>query len=287
MLTPSRIVPRMTAVVVLGGGLLGLSATSVAAAPADGYVRLAHLSPDTPAVDVYLYASGSKKLRLVLRHVTYGTLSPYQRLGAGSYEVAMRPADAAAASPPVLSTDVRVRDGQSYTVAGMGPYKAIKLRILRDTVALPAGRAGLRVIQASLRDPTVHITTAGHLFANALRFPATTAYRSESGHGTAITVTSASGAPASTRIPMTTGSVYTVVVLDGKNGLELMDVHDTTQDAKTPRGGVDTGLGGLSRTVANTPGTADGRLLPAAGLAGVAAVIGFGLAGVRRLRHHA
>ena len=108
----------LVAVTVLGVVLPGSS--SALAAPGDGYLRLAHLSPDTPAVDVYLYAAGRTTPRLVLKHVGYGDLSPYQRLSGGAYTVAMRPADAAATSPPVLSARVRVRAREAYTVAGPG-----------------------------------------------------------------------------------------------------------------------------------------------------------------------
>ena len=51
------------AAATLGAALLGLAGTLAAATPAHaeasvGYVRLAHLSPDTPKVDVYLSKVG-------------------------------------------------------------------------------------------------------------------------------------------------------------------------------------------------------------------------------------
>src|SRR5437773_627498 len=96
---------RFLAITAGSALLIGLPQTALAAR-SEGYVRLAHLSPDTPAVDVYLYSAGSTNPKLVLRHVAYGALSPYQRLASGGYTVAMRPADAPAASKPVLSTKV-------------------------------------------------------------------------------------------------------------------------------------------------------------------------------------
>ena len=60
-------------------GLAG-TATAAAAAPASagqGWIRLAHLSPNTPAVDVYLYSYGTPNAEIVLHHVSYGTVSPY------------------------------------------------------------------------------------------------------------------------------------------------------------------------------------------------------------------
>ncbi len=90
----------------------------------DGWLRLAHLSPNTPAVDVYLYSLGNPRAEVVLHHVSYGTVSPYLPAPAGVYTVAMRAAGAAASSSPVISTGVKVKAGHAYTVAGMGPRPA-------------------------------------------------------------------------------------------------------------------------------------------------------------------
>jgi hypothetical protein len=234
----------------MGGGLLCAGAVPALAAPGDGYLRLAHLSPDTPAVDVYLYSAGKKTPRLVLKHVGYGALSPYQRLNTGTYTVAMRPADAAAASPPVLSANLRVRPGGAYTVAGMGPYKGIKLRVLNDTWSVPAGGAALRVVVASLKQPTVDVTInaagAGRPFASDLRFPEVTEYRPVSARYSAVGVTGDSGKMAWWRGQFPAGTSHTCVILDGKSGLRVLHLRDAAQGSM-PRGGVDAGLGGLAR----------------------------------------
>ncbi|MFC9972046.1 DUF4397 domain-containing protein [Spirillospora sp. NPDC127200] len=237
----------------LGTAALLLSAplsSSAHAAPGDGYVRLAHLSPDTPEVDVYLYSAGKRTPRLVLRHVGYGALSPYQRLGTGSYTVMMRPANAPATSKPVLSTNVRVQSGDSYTVAGMGPYKGIKLDVLKDTAELPAGRAGVRVIAASLKQPALDVTAGGRSLADDLQLANATPYRVMDAAPQTVRVQGRKGDAASVRLPLTAGALHTVVVLDGKKGLRLLDLRDARQSAQTPKGGVDTGLGGLA---AQTP----------------------------------
>ncbi|MFI6522228.1 DUF4397 domain-containing protein [Spirillospora sp. NPDC050679] len=233
----------------LGTAALLLSAfpaSSAHAAPGDGYVRLAHLSPDTPEVDVYLYSAGKKTPRLVLRHVGYGALSPYQRLGTGSYTVMMRPADAPATSKPVLSTNVRVQSGDSYTVAGMGPYKGIKLDILKDTAELPAGRAGVRVIAASLKQPALDVKVGGRSLADDLQLANATPYRAMDAAPQTVRVQGRKGDVASVRLPLTAGALHTVVVLDGRKGMRLLDLRDARQSAQTPKGGVDTGLGGLA-----------------------------------------
>ncbi|MFY9774010.1 MAG: DUF4397 domain-containing protein, partial [Trebonia sp.] len=101
--------------------LLGITRVASASTTSSntGWVRLAHLSPNTPAVDVYLYSFGNPSAELVLHHVSYGTVSPYETLAAGEYTVAMRAAGAAASTKPVLSASLTVAPGGAYTVAGL------------------------------------------------------------------------------------------------------------------------------------------------------------------------
>jgi len=113
--------------------LLGVPATATAyasaAATGTGWIRLAHLSPNTPAVDVYLYSFGNSSAMIVLHHVAYGTVSPYESVPAGDYSVAMRAAGASATSQPVLSTSVTIAAGHAYTVAGLGPESGLRLAV--------------------------------------------------------------------------------------------------------------------------------------------------------------
>ncbi|MFG2001823.1 DUF4397 domain-containing protein [Spirillospora sp. NPDC048911] len=263
---------RVGAVAVLTSGVLGAAAAPGAATAqgaAQGYVRLAHLSPDTPAVDVYLY-SGKGSLdrrhqRLVLKHVGYGALSPYQRLAGGTYTVAMRPANAEATSPPVLSAVVRVRGGGAYTVAGMGPYKGIKLQVVNDSVDLPAGRAAVRVIAASLKVPTVDVSLGERKLASDLRFASVAPYEIVPARAARVRVRGEDGQQAAAKVALGAGSVHTVVVLDGKPGLRVLSLVDVAQGSQTPTGGVNAGLGGLAGSGAEPaaePGR-DGWALPA------------------------
>ena len=82
---------------------------------------MAHLSPYTPAMDVYLYSFGDPGARIVLRHIAYGTVSAYETVAEGDYSLAMHPAGASASSQPVVSGSVTVKGGQAYTAAAVGP----------------------------------------------------------------------------------------------------------------------------------------------------------------------
>ena len=93
---------------MLAMSLVAIGVTTPATAEdAVGYVRLAHLSPDTPKVDVYLSKVGDGSFTTqVFPHVGYGTMSKYLALPVGTYAVAMRTEGAPASSPPVLTTQV-------------------------------------------------------------------------------------------------------------------------------------------------------------------------------------
>jgi hypothetical protein len=246
--------PRLRLIVGAAAVALVASASPALAAPADGYVRLAHLSPDTPAVDVYLYSKGKKAPKLVIKHVGYGALSPYQKLGTGSYTVAMRPADATAGSKPLLSTDVTVKAGDAYTVAGMGPFKGIKLQVLKDSSTLTAGNAGIRVLAASLKSQKINVKARG-LTIKGLDFANISDYQQAKAGPSTVKVTGAAGSGTSAKLDLAAGSLYTVVVLDGETGLRLLPVRDTASGKVVPNGAIDTGLGGLAHRGGGVDGT--------------------------------
>ena len=214
-------------------------------AAGDGWIRLAHLSPNTPAVDVYLYSFGDSSALVVLKHVGYGDVSPYERVAAGEYSVAMRAAGAAATSSPVLSTTVQIQPGHAYTVAGLGPESGLRLAILDDRLTTPSARALVRVVQASLRQHVVNVDFGGHPLAPSLAFASVSSYQTvDPGTGT-VHVTAASG-DANRSIALAADTVHTLVVLDGTSGLKIVDLEDAAGNTAIPAGGVATGLGGTA-----------------------------------------
>src|ERR1700723_1018786 len=80
----------------------GTAGTGSANTSDDGWIRLAHLSPNTPAGGVDLYSFGVSTAFQVLKHVSYGTVSAYEPLAAGVYSVAMRAAGAGPTTAAVL-----------------------------------------------------------------------------------------------------------------------------------------------------------------------------------------
>jgi hypothetical protein len=239
----------------LGGAaasLFTLAAITLFATPAraagDGYVRLAHLSPDTPAVDVYLRADGSSAAPQVFKHVAYGDMSQYLRLPVGDYQVAMRQAGAAAATPPVISTSVSVRPDGAYTVAGVGRFADLGLRVLQDDLKLPdAGKSKVRIMQASVKAPVLSVAgKTGTPIADGVAFATATPYK-ELRPGKWTMRVQPEGSTVASDLPCTlgAGNVYSLLVLDKPDGSLTTQLHvDAERQGSVPLGGVATGLGG-------------------------------------------
>jgi hypothetical protein len=230
----------------------GLGAAPALASTGTGWVRLAHLSPNAPAVDVYLYSFGDPSARLVLHHVSYGMVSPYQEVPAGDYTVSMRGAGAAPSAKPLLSTSFSVSAGDAYTVAGMGPASGLRLQVLKDTLASPGGRVLVRVIQASLREHVVTVRLGRRVLARELRFATATPYQPVAA-GSRVVHVAGEGGAASLRLALRPDTVHTLVVLDGPGRLRITDLEDAAGSQADPSGGAATGLGGTAPRPASSP----------------------------------
>src|ERR1700761_6845190 len=183
-------------------------ASAATAATGTGWVRLAHLSPNTPAVDVYLYSYGDSSAMQVLHHVAYGTVSAYESINAGDYTVEMRAAGAAASSKPVLSATLDVAAGKAYSVVGLGPESGLRLEVLDDQLTTPSGQTAVRVIQASLKEPKVTVTWNGATTVSGLAFGKVSAYQTVAPATAALHITGGSESVDST-VTLAAGSVHT------------------------------------------------------------------------------
>jgi Domain of unknown function (DUF4397) len=244
------VIRRLLMLLAASALLLGIPAATTAfaspAATGTGWIRLAHLSPNTPPVDVYLYSAGnSSNAEIELHHVAYGTVSPYESVAAGDYSVAMRASGASPTSQPVLSTSVTIKAGHAYTVAGMGPYSGLRLQVLEDQLTTPTGQSLVRVIQASLKEKVVKVSFGSTVLASSLAFAAVSPYQTVTPGTETVTVTG-SGDSATSSVTLLAGTVHTLVVLDGANGLEIANLEDASGSGTPPAGGVSTGFGGTA-----------------------------------------
>ena len=219
------------------------------AAPADeGLLRLAHLSPDTPAVDVYVDSVSAPGVGITLPGVDYGTISDYQSLSAGTYAVSMRQAGAAADSPPVLSTTVQVQQDSARTVAGLGRFADLGLSVLDDDLGTPpTGQARVRLIAAAATVGSIAASVGGTPVSEGLDFASASDYVDVPGGTTSLQVTPAGGTPTDLPVDLAPGSVYSLLVLDGSDGgLTVTPALDASSPGVVPVGGVAAGAGGAA-----------------------------------------
>jgi hypothetical protein len=282
------LVRRMTTAalaVALIGGLQPVQSAFASDSTTEAYVRGAHFSPDTAAVDVYLSAFSGGTSTLWLSSVGYGDVSAYRPISPGVYAVSMRPHGAAASTPAALSWTVSISAGSSYTAAAVGTNGQLRGIVLRDSNTPPTGHSGsVRVIQAS--------SAAGHVAVKASNGSVLTpdiAYGAASSYVTVPTGTWTVDAQSTTTSALTdhlavsvaTDSLSSVVVLDnGSGGLTMRTVVDAAGTGTVPTGSVSAGGGG---TATSSPTGAYLWLSLAAGLA-AALVLALGLMATRRRR---
>ena len=267
------------------GTLAGTAATASASSMSSGmgWVRCAHLSPNTAPVDIYMYSFGDPMAMDVLRHVPYGEVGMYMKMPAGQYSAAIRPAGAPASTTPVISASFMVRAGQAYTVAAMGPARGLRLQALNDRLTTPHGKSMVRVIQASLKEHQVTVRTGSATLASNLAFASVTPYGADK-PGRWMVHAAGGSETWSGKVKLTAGSIHTLVVLDSASGLKVADLLDAAGSGMMPHGGVATGLGGTA------PGPAPSPLPLLAGLAGgllVAAAAAIRLRRSRAVARHA
>jgi Domain of unknown function (DUF4397) len=226
-------------------GTLAVGASAASAMSGTGYLRLAHLSPNTPAVDVYLYSFGDPSAMVVLHHVAYGEVSPYEAVASGEYTVAMRAAGAPASAKPVLSTTVDVVNGHAYTVAGMGPLAGIRLQVIGSSLAMTRNSALVRVIQASMHQDSVTVTAGTKVLGNGLNFTKVTRYKTV--HPGTVTITATGTTEhGSAQVTLAPDTIYTVVVLDNSGELKIDPLVDSAGSKIMPAGSAATGFGGTA-----------------------------------------
>jgi hypothetical protein len=278
----SRQLSRLVALAALLAGTAAVApaasaSTGAAAASSDGWVRIAHLSPKAPAMDMYLFPFGDPTHATVLHDVAYGDVSAYLALSPGEYTVAMRGFGAPASSAPALTTSFMVGAHTAYTLAALGPDPGLRVEVLRDQTTTPAGQALVRVFQASLKDPLVTVSYGADVLASQLAFGAATSYTAVP-PGPETVRFSVSGHDAAMQVNLAAGTVHTLVVLDGANGLKVDELTDAAGSRVMPRSGASTGFGGMAPRPADL---APWLLMIMAGA--MLAAVGYGR--LRRLGH--
>ena len=221
-------------------------------------------------MDMYVYPFGDPGRPLVLKDVSYGAVSAYMAVSPGQYTVAMRGFGAPASSKPALTTSFMVGAGAAYTLAALGPDPGLRTEVLKDQMTTPAGKAVVRVLQASLKQPLVTVSYGPNVLARQLVFGAATSYVAVSPGAQTVRFT-APGQHAAMPVTLAADSVHTFVVLDDSSGLKVDAVTDAAGSQIMPKGAVSAGFGGTAPRPPANPAPwlvmiAAGALLTAAGL---------------------
>jgi hypothetical protein len=233
-----------------------VTASASYAAAGSGWIRVGNLSANTSAVDVYVYSSGDSSPAFMVPGVTYGMVSAYKSVSAGDYSVKMRAAGSAATSQPVLTADVTVGGGKSYTAAALSVNGQAQLKVLNDELTSPSGKSLVRVVQASNKQNAVkfHCSCAPGAPGDIVTKASSGSVSSYAAIPTGTWTMSATGPSAEANLPVTLAdnTVHTEVVIDGSNGLEIINLIDAAGAGQPPTGGASTGFGG---TAAHGPGS--------------------------------
>jgi hypothetical protein len=232
--------------------VLAVPARAHAATPADasGWIRLGHLAPNTPAVDIYLSQFGQPQ-KVAFRKAGYGNVTPYSALQPGLYTVSMRPASAPASSPPALSADVQVKSDTTNTllVFQNGPNGTIRGQMFTDDLtAPPSGSGRVRVVQGAPEPDTMDVTatSSGTVLASGLKYGDAGDYVTLPQGRVDLTLRHGT-ASSPVALDVRSASVSTVVVLAKPGGtLALSELRDATGVANAPTGGAATGGGGTA-----------------------------------------
>jgi hypothetical protein len=134
---------------------LALSASALAA-----NVRVAHLSPDAPPVDVLVNGSAA------FSDLPFGGFTAYADLPAGEYEIQV--VAAGTSGPAVIDTVVTLPQSGDFTIAAINTLKNITPAIFEDENIRIPGMTRVRFLHASPDTPAVDIavTDGPVLFAN-------------------------------------------------------------------------------------------------------------------------
>src|SRR3954453_17529273 len=216
------------------------------AASAAGWLRLGHLSPDTKAVDVTLTSLSGGTVLYKLSEVAYGDVSPYMKLAGGTYTVSMVPAGMPTTTTPVLQGAISVNDGKAATLVAVGLNKDLSTRLIADDLSSAGSDAKVRVVQASVKHPTVTVQAGGTTVATDAKFGATSHYTTLTPGTSTVMLVSGSDKSVA-KVSFDGGTVHTLFVLDDAQGdLRVTPVLDSAAVTVPPVGSIDTGGGALA-----------------------------------------
>lgn len=196
-----------------------VSLRSAAAAPhaTDAMVRVVHASPDAGTVDVFV--DGTK----LLSNFTFGTITDYVKLPAGSHEIKVAPAGKGIGAA-VITQSVSVDANMAYTVAAIGTTsQGFGLTAFVDDNMLSGNSAKVRVYHLSPDAGPVDVAVGGKTVISGLTYKNASGYLTVPGGSYTFDVTATdSGAKVPVSANLSNGmvsSVFAVGLLKGQPAL--------------------------------------------------------------------
>ncbi|MFJ9787043.1 DUF4397 domain-containing protein [Amycolatopsis sp. NPDC101161] len=238
---------------------------ATAPGPGVGWIRVGHLSPKVPPVDIYFAPFGQAE-KVVIRKAGYGAVTPYSSLDPGKYTLSMRPADAASSTPPALSATIEIAERSAYSllVFTNGPGRTLKGTLVTDDLTAPAaGKGRLRIVEGSAAIAPVSVDGPGVLLAQDAPYGFTSPYVDVPQGRWPLQLRSGT-AKTSPEVDVKAGSSTTVFVLENNGVLKANPISDGASLPQPPKLGVETGGGGTA-SPSGTP------LWPAFAVAGLLA----------------
>lgn len=133
------------------------------------YVRVAHLSPDAPAVDVYIDGT------VAIPALAFPTITDFVQLTAGSHEIVVAPAGTSIEDAAIGPAEITFAPDSWTTIAAIGSLANGTLApvILTDDFSATDGQARVTVFHAIEGAPAVDVLAGGEAVITRLGYPST------------------------------------------------------------------------------------------------------------------
>jgi Domain of unknown function (DUF4397) len=275
---------------------LALAAPAFAQGSGQAQVRVAHLAPDAPNVDVYVNGDP------VLTDVPYTAVSDYLSLPAGTRQVTVYATGDT--TSPVIDIPVKLAAGGAYTVAAVGLVAdgSLTAQVYQDDLRSPsAGYAKVRVVHASPdAGPVDVIPRGGQALVSGLTFPEASPYAEVPAGSYTLDVNAAGTNKTALTIPnakLTSGGVYSAFAVgttfaDSLNVLLVQDNGGGASASTTASASASASASSMASPSASATSSAPVEKLPDSGgvsstwvaMAAVLALIGCGIGAIALAR---
>ena len=160
---------RRAWIVVSVLALLFLAITPVIAQEEDAHIRVAHFSPDTPAVDIYVDGE------VAIAGLAFPEITDFVSLPAGGYEIAVAPADTSIEDAAIGPAELIFDAGSWTTIAAIGSLETGTLApaVLAEDLSDTDGPARVNVFHAIEGAPAVDVLADGGVLIRRLGYPGT------------------------------------------------------------------------------------------------------------------